>query len=153
MVTGATPSGVCSGTEMQLRTPFQRLARRLHIAGGSPEPLPGPEIEMAVYLNALVSLAGGGALLVLGVALPVSAGAVVFALCVLTVALYHRHARWVSIALGSAFAIGAGVGLGRLADQTLYVVIGGAFGALCAAIAYGRFVRALFRRTGPPGGA
>ncbi len=76
----------------------------------------------------------------------IAAAVVTFVL--LGVALFHRVARWISVALGTALAVGIGVELGSLgAGSVLATVAGGAIGLLVAAVTYGSFVASVLRRS------
>lgn len=129
---------------MQLLTPLQRLAIRLHIAVEDAATL--PDLEIAIRFNAGLAIASGGAAAVAGLPLIAACGTVVLVFLGLTFALYRPTARWMSIALGSATAMGIGLAIGGLSDKSGYVIAGIAAGMTCAAVGYGPLVMATLRR-------
>ena len=127
------------------RTPLQRVAMRLHIVGSTPAPLPESEMEIALYLNFAVAVVGAGALVVWGAHWGVALAMLVGVFVALSLALYHRWWRWVSIAFGTTLATGVGVAFGMLSDRAIHVAIGAAIGLAFAALGYGRLVAQSFR--------
>lgn len=127
------------------RSPLQRLALKLHLIGSTPDPLPGPSMEIAVYLNLGVSLVAGGVLVVNAAPFVASVGAVAIAFVSLSIALYHPWWRWLSVTLGSALVLSVGAGVGALLGGGARVAIGGAIGFAFAAAGYGPFIADVLR--------
>jgi len=120
----------------------------LHLIGENAPEAPFSEagMELAGLLHCGVAIAGFVALLLHGATAWVSAVGAILAFVVLSVALYHRIARWVSVAIGSAFSVTVGAAVGGLArSEQLGVWLGAAAGLLLAGVVYGRLVVAAVR--------
>jgi hypothetical protein len=126
---------------------------RLHVSAERAEvPLSEDGMALALYLNAGVAVAGLVSLWLAGVAGWAAAAVAALAFVILNVALFHRMARWLSVACGTALSIGVGVALGGASRPGALGVAGGAaIGLVVAAAAYGRFVAAALRPRAPQG--
>ena len=124
---------------------------RLHVAAEVADmPMSENGMTLALYLNLGVAAAGLVALWLAGVPGWASATLALMAFVLLGVALFHRIARWVSVARGTALTTGVGVAFGGAGHGgALGVAVGAAIGLAVAAVTYGRFVAAALRR-GPP---
>ena len=100
-----------------------------------------------MILNLGVGIAGLVTAWMAGAPAWAAIAAAVLTFVLLGVALFHRVARWISVALGTALAVGIGVELGSLGERTLATVAGGAIGLLIAAVTYGPFVASLLWRS------